>query len=179
MTPEGDSSSVIQDSHLAVIRDATAILSRARVEHWLTGGWAVDFLYGEVSRSHKDIDLVIRARDAEAAVAALSASLFEQLEPSYPDERLEFTRDGVTVELIFITSDARGRLVTPGRWAQWPWPSDTLSGPVGQIGTLSCRLVSVAAQIDSKRNYSSHGTGELRERDLHDLRRLEAFAEHS
>lgn len=142
------------DAHLAVIREATAALSRAEVEHWLTGGWAVDFLHGAVSRPHKDIDLVIRGGDAATAAAALSAAQFEQLETPYPDERLEFTRNGVDVELIFVTSDAEGRLVTPGRWIEWPWPSDTLAGPTGQIGDVSCRVVSLAAQIDSKRNYA-------------------------
>ena len=168
-----------QDAHLEVIRETTGTLSRTAVEHWLTGGWAVDFLYGGVSRTHKDIDLVIRADDATRATAALCAAGFEQRESAYPEERLEFTRNGVDVELIFLTSDAGGRLATPGRWIQWPWPSDTLSGPVGQIGDVSCRVVSVAAQIDSKRNYISHGTGEPREQDLHDLKLLDAFAERN
>lgn len=45
-------------AQLEVIREIDEILSRLRTCFWLRGGWAIDFMLGEVTRSHADIDLV-------------------------------------------------------------------------------------------------------------------------
>lgn len=142
------------------------------------GGWAVDFLHGVVSRPHRDVDLLIGGSDALTAVEALSEAGFQHLEPAFPDEGLEFERGGVAVQLVFVVRDASGQLVTPGRWLTWPWPPDTLSGPTGQIDRVFCRVISVAAQIDSKRNYERNQGDPPRAHDLHDLHLLEAFLAH-
>ncbi len=43
---------------LSAIRDLSPALAAASVDHWLIGGWAVDFACGRVSRPHKDVDLL-------------------------------------------------------------------------------------------------------------------------
>ncbi|MFF0220035.1 nucleotidyltransferase domain-containing protein [Streptomyces vinaceus] len=53
---------------LAVIR----ALETQGVEVWLgDGGWGVDALLSEQTRPHKDVDLIVRVDQAEAAVQAL------------------------------------------------------------------------------------------------------------
>jgi hypothetical protein len=163
------------DAQLELIRDVSTALASAGVDHWLTGGWAVDFLRGAVSRPHKDVDLVIWGADAAKAGAALSQAGFRRVDDAFSDERLVLERSGVDVELIFVVRDAAARLVTPGRWLDWPWPEDTLSGPVGRIGEVSCRVVSLAAQIDSKKGYEASTSLPPRSQDLHDLELLETF----
>ncbi len=40
------------------------------IEVWVDGGWGVDALLGEQTRSHDDLDLVIVRHDCPAAEAA-------------------------------------------------------------------------------------------------------------
>ena len=37
-------------------------LARLEIELWLDGGWAVDALLGQESRTHEDVDIVIEER---------------------------------------------------------------------------------------------------------------------
>jgi hypothetical protein len=46
---------------LSVLRDVTGLLRSRTFDHWLFGGWAVDFYVGKVTRPHGDIDLAGRA----------------------------------------------------------------------------------------------------------------------
>jgi lincosamide nucleotidyltransferase A/C/D/E len=39
-------------------------LEQAEIPVWLDGGWGVDALVGQQTRSHSDLDLVVRLEDA-------------------------------------------------------------------------------------------------------------------
>ena len=43
-------------------------LESAGVEVWVYGGWGIDALLGEQTRSHNDLDVIIRTEDIEAAI---------------------------------------------------------------------------------------------------------------
>src|SRR2546428_12391166 len=45
-------------AQLDIIREISNALTCARVDHWLFGGWAVDFAVGEMTRQHRDVDFV-------------------------------------------------------------------------------------------------------------------------
>ena len=62
---------------LKLIQQITPLLARARVPHWLVGGWAVDFLVGEITRDHEDIDFTIWENDCEQAETALAEEGFD------------------------------------------------------------------------------------------------------
>jgi hypothetical protein len=43
--------------------DLCSSLENVGVEIWIDGGWSVDALLGEQSRSHQDFDIVIEEKD--------------------------------------------------------------------------------------------------------------------
>ncbi len=60
---------MMTETHVLEVID---LLERLSVIVWLDGGWAVDALVQEQTREHDDLDLVLRAEDAELAISALA-----------------------------------------------------------------------------------------------------------
>ncbi len=46
------------EAQLRVIREIAELFGAAHIRFWLRGGWALDFLLGEITRPHGDIDPV-------------------------------------------------------------------------------------------------------------------------
>ena len=46
------------EAQLAVLGTLAERFATAQMRFWLRGSWAIDFLLGEVTREHGDIDLV-------------------------------------------------------------------------------------------------------------------------
>jgi lincosamide nucleotidyltransferase A/C/D/E len=72
-------------------------LDGAGIDSWLDGGWGVDALLGEQTRTHQDIDLVVQLKHVAAMRSALGGLGFELIE-------------GVP-ESNFVLRDDRGREV--------------------------------------------------------------------
>jgi lincosamide nucleotidyltransferase A/C/D/E len=72
-------------------------LDSAGIDSWLDGGWGVDALLGEQTRTHQDIDLVVELKDVAAMRSILAGQGFELIE-------------GVP-ESNFVLRDGRGREV--------------------------------------------------------------------
>ena len=70
-------------------------LDAAGIDSWLDGGWGVDALLGEQTRTHQDIDLVVELRNVAAMRSILAGHGFELIE-------------GVP-ESNFVLRDGRGR----------------------------------------------------------------------
>ena len=90
---------------IAALAGVAALLDSGDFDHWLFGGWAVDFHVGAVTRSHDDIDLAVWADDAEAIHSVLGANGWEHRPAADEDGGTGYTRDGVRVELTYL---ARG-----------------------------------------------------------------------
>ena len=76
----------------ADVLEALDALTAAGVQHWLVGGWGVDALVGEQTRSHDDLDLAISAAPGEGRrgdIAAAQRAL----------ERLGYRRDREHIHL--------------------------------------------------------------------------------
>lgn len=76
---------------------AHQLLADLAVPFWIAGGWALDLHLGEQSRRHGDVDVLIRAADADIVAASLSAT------PLVQHPRTSQTRPWV-----------RGEVLTPG-----------------------------------------------------------------
>ena len=61
----------VSDIEAVEIIDALAAVG---VRSWVVGGWGVDALAERVSRTHRDLDLMILAEDLDAAVDVLVRS---------------------------------------------------------------------------------------------------------
>jgi len=165
----------ITAAQLALIEELTALLSAAGVPHWLFGGWAVDFLVGEVTRRHADVEFVIWRHDLDRVDPLLAAHGYRPL-PAAADEVVSFDKRGHEVQLCVIERRTDGRISTPGRFADWPWLPGSLSAPPGRLGALVCPVISAESQLESKEHFPLHPAGgPLREKDRADIVRLRAF----
>ena len=63
----------VSDIEAVEIIDALAAVG---VRSWVVGGWGVDALAERVSRTHRDLDLMILADDLDAALEVLLAQGF-------------------------------------------------------------------------------------------------------
>jgi Aminoglycoside-2''''-adenylyltransferase. len=54
------------------------LLDQNRIDAWIDGGWGVDVLIGERTRSHRDLDIGIPHSDVPRLRALLEARGFKQ-----------------------------------------------------------------------------------------------------
>src|SRR5215212_7783878 len=101
---------------LHVINDMTIALAEASIDHWLFGGWAIDFHLGRITRLHADIDLIIWSHERAGLSAVLQMHAFQSM-ASPTREHLYFEKAGQRIEVSFIEYNQLGEIITPGRWA--------------------------------------------------------------
>jgi hypothetical protein len=171
----GDRRSKLQEANtreaqLSLIREVAGLLDAAGVQCWLYGGWGVDFLLGEVSRPHGDIEFVVWERDRERLKEVLREHGYQLV-----DDRVEdviSSKHGQLVEFYFIRCNETGEVVTPEKWEGWPWPEGAFSGETGRLGGVRCPVVSAETQLRSKEEYLSQTGAPPRPKDVEDMRRL-------
>lgn len=138
------------------------------IEVWLAGGWGIDALVGRQTRWHHDVDLVVRAADAEAAAGCLDSLGFAFYEErDVPEARL-------STSLVF--RDAIGRHVD-----LHPVLLDgpaSAGGSAAQLGSESLGSGSLLGRrvgcLTAATQVALHCGYEPRERDVLDLALLEA-----
>src|SRR6266849_3139604 len=88
---------------LRLIGELTTVMYAARIPHWLFGGWVVDFLMGEITRPHSDVDLIIWRRDAPAFRELLAGHGYtEGPSPSGPELDARLRKQSQRVAVMFI-----------------------------------------------------------------------------
>ncbi len=152
------------------------LLDVQRIECWVMGGWGVDALLGRVTRSHKDLDLLIHLSGLRRFSEFVNNEGFtRKLEWS---ENRQIEVDGLVLDSAFVDAHPDGREidvhVIDGIGADivqvyddpWPLPPDTLQGK-GMIAGRAVRCVSRAAQLAMHSNY------DLPEKHRQDVRLME------
>jgi hypothetical protein len=129
---------------LEALRQVVARLDEASIEHWLFGGWAVDFHVGRVTRPHDDLDLAIWLDDLPRIAALLESDGWRHAPDPEEDGGTGYERDGVRLELTYLARDNEG-VYTPLRSAKPYWPDDALGADMGELDRVRCRVVSLAA----------------------------------
>lgn len=136
------------DKHpqIAPFRELFARYERHR---WIAGGWAVDFLVGEVRREHSDLDVLVLAADFDHFVDRMRP--FEPMvidgptKERQPAERgfdiepgrmtVEFTRNLPPgcgdIQVLFALSDDSDWIFHRGRKVRWPLANLTRHSPSG------------------------------------------------
>lgn len=168
-------------TQLALLREIAAALDAAGIEWWLFGGWAMDFHAGRVTRDHADIEIFSWKHDSSAVRVALTAAGFVHPPGGlYPDECQSFLKNQQEVGVWFIVRNSDGAIVTPGRWADWPWAAGAFDGEFVSLEGVTARAMSIDGLLDIKTRFESHPYGApLREKDIADiqlLRMLQAAA---
>ena len=144
---------------LGLVREIHEALTARSIPHWLGGGWALDFLLGEVLRVHSDIDWAIWKSDAAAATSCLGTLGYTHKELRHPEEHIGFYKLDQFVSFGLLEKTQSGDVVTSGRWTDWPYPQGAFSAPDGLLGDLSCPILSPEAQLDEKVNFHKHPAG--------------------
>ena len=141
-------------------------LQAAGVQTWLDGGWAIDALAGEETRSHTDLDLALDREEVERAAAVLRDLVYREdanAVPGFPARLVMGHEDGRQVDLHPLAFDSEGngwqQLSSTGR-AWGPYPARDLN----ETGTIAGKRVhckSAALQHRFRMGY------EWSERDEH------------
>jgi hypothetical protein len=136
---------VAAPEQLAAIGSLNELLTRADMEYWLFGGWAVDFHAGRITRPHDDVDIAVWARDVGRVAALLERSGWRHTPDAEEDGYTAFERDDVRLEVAFLE---RGddEIFTPLRGgARGEWPDGAFRECVAELGGARARLVSLHA----------------------------------
>jgi Aminoglycoside-2''-adenylyltransferase len=120
------------EQQLAALADVGALLDEGGFDHWLFGGWAVDFHAGAVTRSHGDIDLAVWAEDAEAIHSALASGGWQHRPAPEEDGGTGYERRGVRVELTYLARGEAGEVFIALHdenvlWSESPLGDEVLS----------------------------------------------------
>jgi len=82
--------------------DALTLLSaldERGVHYWLDGGWGVDCLLGEQTRTHNDLDLVVHRQDVDDVMRLLNAQGYDVIRDWLPTSIAFRDRSGREVDL--------------------------------------------------------------------------------
>jgi lincosamide nucleotidyltransferase A/C/D/E len=77
---------------------------------WIVGGWGIDALLGEQTRSHKDLDIIMLVDDVVRMRKFLARDGYE-LEMLWSENVWDVDTHGVDVPTAFVLQDAEGRQV--------------------------------------------------------------------
>ena len=131
----------------ADVLEVVDALEAAGISVWLDGGWAVDSLVGEQTRDHDDLDLVVRAWDAERAIIALARTGYRMQLDARPTRFVLAARDR-RIDFHPVLFDENGDAVQKGAGpnggdARFPAFGFTGRGTLAgrAVGTLSPDLL--------------------------------------
>jgi Aminoglycoside-2''-adenylyltransferase len=134
---------------LSALARVGGLLGDAEIDHWLFGGWAVDFHAGTVTRAHFDVDLAVWQDDLPRIVELLQADGWQHAPEDDEDGGTGYERAGVRLELTYLVR-AGERVVTPLRHGEATWPPGALGKVVGELHGVRARLLGLAALRDGK-----------------------------
>ena len=165
------------EDQLRVIEELGRVLDRAGIEHWLFGGWAVDFWVGEVTRPHGDIDVAAWRRDFDVIRSALVSAGWEHT-PA-PDDLVgtRYRRGEVEVELTFVEPADDGRGVTvPLPTGPVTWSAEPLGDDRVTLRGVTCRVIPLPL-LTAGKSRPREGAAEAA-KDRADLAALSRLGDH-
>ena len=131
----------MSDAQLVSLGRVGALLETARIEHWLFGGWAVDFYVGEVTRSHFDVDLAVWQSDLATIVDLLERDGWRHAPLADEDGGTGYEREGVRLELTYLVRLDDGRIAIPLRSGPVALRDGTFGRDVGELRGVRARLI--------------------------------------
>lgn len=146
------------------VRDLCRAMERKKVQLWLDGGWGVDALLGEQTRSHGDIDIVLEKKDVPTLVQYLTELGYGEIlrSDTRPHNFMMGNEKAQFVDVHVIEFDSKGNgLYGPSEDA-YMFTAEALSGQGSVLGQ-KVRCISQEWVVKSHRGYK------LREKDFHDV----------
>jgi lincosamide nucleotidyltransferase A/C/D/E len=124
-----------------------ALAEASSIDVCLDGGWGIDALLAEQTRTHHDLDIILRVDDLPRLLAVTGASGYVRHPGGTETNFVLKTPSGHTVDVHAITFDERGFGVfalPDGR--SWPFPPSAFQGR-GRIQGKAVRCLSPEAQV--------------------------------
>ncbi|HUP32044.1 MAG TPA: hypothetical protein VM184_03355 [Gaiellaceae bacterium] len=131
------------EEQLAAIDDLGAALDESGIDHWLFGGWAVDFCVGEVTRPHADVDVASWRRDYDAIAAALKPAGFRHVPKETDVAGTRYERGAVEVEFTFVAEED-GAVVIPFPDGPIVWSESPFGDERRELLGVSARTIPLA-----------------------------------
>jgi hypothetical protein len=123
------------------LADVGSLLDEGGFDHWLFGGWAVDFHVGAITRSHGDVDLAVWAEDAEAIHSALGSSGWQHRPAAEEDGGTGYERHNVRVELTYLAKGGGGEVFIALRDENVLWSESPLGVEVLDLQGAHTRVI--------------------------------------
>jgi hypothetical protein len=134
----------------ATLAEVTRLLEQEAIEHWLFGGWAVDFYAGRVTRHHDDVDLAVWLDDVPRIEQLLLGTGWEHAPDPDEDGGTGYERDRVRLELTYLRRREDGDVVIPLRSGEVPWRADAFGDDVRALGGVSAPVMALPALREGK-----------------------------
>lgn len=154
-----------------LIKEIDSILRRARIRYWLRGGWALDFLLGEITTSHSDIDLVTWKRHAQRIRHLLTVHGYRALRTRIPETQMNFSKRSQHISIVFVKKSSRKRILAAGI-EEWLWGPGAFPARPKRLGKLSCRVISPKQLLQEKESYEQATGRAVRRKDQKSIRAL-------
>lgn len=139
---------------LDILRELNRIFTRIEGQFWLRGGWAIDFLLGEITRPHEDLDLVTWIDQREALEKSLLDAGYERFPVS--GRQTDFKKGNVDIQFLYLTHSEDGQLI-PNGLPEWVWRPDALQSERHHLGGMEIRVLSPEQLLEEKEVYEQIG----------------------
>jgi hypothetical protein len=130
---------------LAALGRVGSRLESEDIAHWLFGGWAVDFYAGSVTRVHDDVDIAIWLEDLQRIARLLESDGWRHAPAEDEDGGTGYERDGVRLELTYLTRNADGDVFIPLRDGPVPWAKESFADDVRELSGVRSRVITLAS----------------------------------
>jgi hypothetical protein len=149
---------------LELLSEISLVLRRARISFWLRGGWALDFLLGQITRAHADIDLVAWRRHARRIQALLTAVGYEIAPGPPPEIQTNLRKRGQDISFVWVARTPSGA-VALNRVPEWPWLPGALSTRKQTLANVQCHVLSPEQLLYEKVSRGKRRGSQLRDKD--------------
>ncbi|WP_236687132.1 nucleotidyltransferase domain-containing protein [Ornithinibacillus californiensis] len=146
------------ETQLQVLSEISAISKTIGIEFWLRGGWAIDFLLGEITRLHDDIDLVTWIENRESLEDELKKAGYEKtlVKEEFRDRQTDFCKKKVEITFSYITRTDNGHLIMNGL-PVWIWRPDSLLPQTFVLNGISVQVLNPKQLLEEKEVYERIG----------------------
>ena len=145
------------------------LFDELQITVWLDGGWAVDALLGEQTRSHADLDIAIQKDEVEMLRTALVDCGFAEIDT---DDRTEWNfvmanDSGLQIDFHVIEIDTSGRGIYGPPEDGLFYPATSLRA-TGVVSGRNVRCISAEFQVQSRAGYKLEAKGLADVKALHE-----------
>ncbi len=122
---------------LEVLAEITRVLEKKGMDYWVMGGYGLDLAVGRVTRKHKNIDILVRIRDAGKVKALLEKNGYKV---DYVRDKL-IAKDGGIINIITM-DEFKDRYVIDTLNSEVLVPKSLMNRETyGEIEGVRCRRI--------------------------------------